>query len=402
VERQVNSPAMERPPAFERRIGLLFAATFVPMGVHLPFFPVWLEHRGFSAGEIAMILGAPMLLRVVTTPLITALADRVGERVHVLIAIALASLALSCLYLAPIGYAGVLATSLALAVFWSPQVPLADALAVSGVRRFGANYAGMRIWGSSSFLVVNLVCGYAITRWGAAMVPVLVAAGLAGTVVAAVTAPRLGRPRRPSTLSATELAQAGSILTRPFILMIAAYGLTTGSHGFLYAFVSIYWASLGLSGTMIGLLWAFSVVAEVLLFALFPRLFARFRASTLLIASGLAATLRWLVFPLLWDAGLGVGGFFAIQALHAFSFGLVLLGVQKLIAEAVPEERSGAAQGVTFFASAFSMAAVTLVSGQLYRSFGAAGFQAMALLTLLAVVLVLLARRSAPKAGIGR
>ena len=37
--------------------------------------------------EIAVILSAPMFLRVVTTPLITAMADRAKDRANVLIAI---------------------------------------------------------------------------------------------------------------------------------------------------------------------------------------------------------------------------------------------------------------------------------------------------------------------------
>ena len=36
------------------------------------------------------------------------------------------------------------------------------------------------------------------------------------------------------------------------------------------------------------------------------------------------------------------------------STGIVLIGVQKLIAETVAEERTGAAQGIAFFANGFS------------------------------------------------
>lgn len=381
-----QSPAA-KPAGFELRVGALFAAAFVAPGVHLPFFPVWLEAEGFSAAEIAVILGAPMFLRVATTPLVTALADRVGERVHVLIAVALAALAVSALYFAPLGYGGMLAASLAFAVFWAPQIPLADALAQSGVRRFGSNYAWMRMWGSITFLVVNLVCGAAIARFGAQTVPVLLALGLAATVAAAWSAPRLGRPRKASPTSAAELPEAVSILNRSFVLMVVAYGLTTGSHGFLYGFVSIYWQSLGLSGSLVGGLWALSVIAEVVLFLAFRRLFAGWRAPALLILASALATLRWLAFPQVAPLGLGLGGFVGVQLLHAFSYGLALLAFQKFVSETVPEEKSGAAQGLAFFANGFGMAAMTLVSGWLYRAFGADGFHAAAAMTVCAIAL---------------
>ena len=62
----------------------LFAALFVPLGVHLPYFPLWLEANGFDAEQIAIILAAPMFLRVVTTPFLTALADEAKDRANVL------------------------------------------------------------------------------------------------------------------------------------------------------------------------------------------------------------------------------------------------------------------------------------------------------------------------------
>ena len=89
--------------------------------------------------------------------------------------------------------------------------------------------------------------------------------------------------------------------------------------------------------------------------------------------SGVAAIVRWIAYPLVWPLGLGVPGFFAVQALHGLSTGIMLIGVQKLIAETVDEERTGAAQGAAFFAAGICMATVTLLSGPLYDRFGAYG-----------------------------
>ncbi len=46
----------------------------------------------------------------------------------------------------------------------------------------------------------------------------------------------------------------------------------------------------------------------------------------------------------------------------------MLIGVQKLIGEDVPEERTGAAQGVAYLANGIAPAAVTLASGPLYEA----------------------------------
>lgn len=381
---------MVKPRRFELRMSLLFAAVFVPVGFHLPYFPLWLEHAGFGAREIAVILSAPLFLRVLTTLPITTLADRARDRADMLVAVVAATLLLSFGYFLTPNYATVLVVSLALAVTWTPHSPLADSLALSGVRRFGSDYARMRLWGSAAFLAANLGGGLILAATGAGAVPVIIAAGLTVTLAAALAAPRLGRPRRPSLLSAAGLQQAApSLLTPGFLFFVAGAGVVNASHGFLYGFGSIYWLSLGIGEGVIGLLWAWAVVAEVAMFAVFTRLFGRVSPTRLLVFAGLAAVARWAAFPLVWPGGLGVAGFFAAQSLHAVSTGLILLGVQKMIAETVPEERTGAAQGIAFFANGFAMAAVTLVSGQLYAALGVNGFYVMAVIALAAIGLVL-------------
>jgi PPP family 3-phenylpropionic acid transporter len=174
-------------------------------------------------------------------------------------------------------------------------------------------------------------------------------------------------------------------------------GIIIASHGFLYGFVSIYWKSIGISETLVGLLWAWAVVAEVGMFMIFTRVFGQVRAPTLMVMAGIAAMLRWVASPLIWPLGAGVAGFFLAQTLHAFSTGLILIGVQKMIAETVPEERMGAAQGIAFFANGFSMATVTLFSGALYDRLGVGGFFVMAGVAALGLVFIGLAARLAPK-----
>jgi PPP family 3-phenylpropionic acid transporter len=392
-----------KPRHFELRISLIFAFLFIPQGVHLPYFPLWLEANGFDAEKIAIILAAPMFLRVVTTPFITAMADEAKDRANVLITMVAAALLISAGYFLPPSYVTVLGVSLALAVAWTPHAPLTDSLALSGVRRFGSTYANMRVWGSSAFLAANLAGGAVLSLAGAGAVPVMISLGLIGTLAVSFLVPRLGRPRKASPLSAVDLQEsAPKLLNRYFVFFTIGAGIIVASHGFLYGFVSIYWKSIGINDTVIGFLWAWAVVAEVGMFAIFTRIFGRMRAPTLLTIAGLAAIVRWVGFPLIWPSGAGLTGFFVIQSLHAFSTALILIGVQKLIVETVAEERTGAAQGMAFFANGFSMATVTLLSGPLYKRFGVDGFYVMALVAVLGLVFIALAARSAPERRLRR
>ena len=65
---------------FTMRVSLFYGAVFLLIGFHLPYFPVWLEWRGLSPGEIGIVLAAPLVVRVVSTPVISFAADRRGDR----------------------------------------------------------------------------------------------------------------------------------------------------------------------------------------------------------------------------------------------------------------------------------------------------------------------------------
>lgn len=366
-----------KPPRFELRMSLIYGTMFIPAGTHLPFFPLWLERSGLDATQIAVVLSAPMFLRIVTTPFITAFADRVRERAHVLIGTIALSLVLSLGYLPQPGYLAILLLSLALQVFWSAQAPLADSLALSGVRRFGADYAGMRKWGSAAFLLSTLAVGAVLGFTGAWAVPAIITAGFCASLAASFFAPRLGRPRRASPLSVDAMA-AGSLRDRRFLLFVAGAGIINASHGLLNGFGTIYWSGIGIPESTIGLFWATGVGAELALMMSYRRLFGRLSAPALLMISGGGAALRWILLPLVAPLGGGVGTFFLIQMLHALSTGLALVAVPKFVAEMIGEEKLGSAQGVVFVGNSLTMAVVTLAAGPLYEAAGSGGFFVMA------------------------
>lgn len=379
-----------RPSRFELRIGLIFLGLFIPIGIHVPYLPLWLEANGFGAEQIAIILSAPMFLRVVTTPVITALADRWGDRAHILMLAAGATLLFSLGYFLEPGYGWVLGISLVLAVAWTPQVPLLDAIALSGVRQLGATYTRMRVWGSGSYLAANLAGGVLLSAFGVEAVPAIMTGGLLVAFLLTLIAPRLGSPwdRRPD---AKRFRNRGALRSRHFLLLVFGAGIINASHGFMFGFASIYWKSVGIGDSLIGALWAFAVVAEVAIFAAFPRFFDGASTRRILVLAGALAIVRWTIYPHIFPIGAGLPGFFFAQSLHAFSTGLVLIGVQKVIAESMTDQQTGAAQGIAYFANGFSIAAVTLGSGWLYDRFGVGGFYAMAVVALAGLLLTLMA-----------
>jgi PPP family 3-phenylpropionic acid transporter len=357
------------------RISALFAASFVTLGVQLPFFPVLLAHRGMSDTEIAVIVAAPMILRVTTVSFLGAAADRVGDRRRVLMTYAGLALA-GCLALGPAeGFAALFVATVAMALFWNGMLPVTDALATTTARRGEAVYGRMRLWGSVTFVAANLTAGQLVGTFGGGIVYPLLLAGFVLQFAATPLAPRLSPPAsdsaRPSLLDGL-----GAVMRDRWLMtVLAGAALVQASHAMLYGFSSLYWASIGFSGGEIGALWAVSVVGEVILFAYADRAIAAFGARGLLLVGGAGAVVRWCLFPVLGDSGVV---WVALQLSHAASFAATHLGTMHVVTHAVGEGRAATVQGLTVTLSGTAMAISTLASGVLYARFGGAGFLGMA------------------------
>jgi MFS transporter, PPP family, 3-phenylpropionic acid transporter len=369
------------PDGFKTRLSLLFSTLFVPNAVHLAFFPVWLKDSGYSSVEIATLLSAPVLVRIFATPPVTFYADRSPERAFVMIAISAIALALSLILFIPLHFYGMLFLVCLISAAWSPQVPLADSIALSGVRRFGLDYASVRIWGSVMFLAVNVCTGFAVQYFSSDAVPPLLIMGFLSILIAAIAMPRLGRRRRLS--DAGVVPSASQSLRRPAVLVfLLATGLIQASHGFLYSFGSIYWKESGISAQSVGFLWAIPVFAEIVLFRYYKRWLGGVRPELVLLIAGGFAVVRWSLFPVIGSAELGFPGFVVVQILHGFTFGATYLAQQAYLAEAVPEAQAGSAQGLTVFIHGLLMSIVMFLSGPLYDLTGGNGFGIMAFIAL--------------------
>jgi MFS transporter, PPP family, 3-phenylpropionic acid transporter len=370
--------------SFAWRLGFLYAALFLVVGCYLPYFPVWLDWRKLNADQIAILLAAPLFTRILCTPVISFIADRVGGRRTILIALAWGSLLSFLLLWASQGFWQMLLASIVLAVNFTTIMPLIETVAVSGLRTGAIDYGRVRLWGSLSFIAASFGCGIIIDKAGAEVVLPLLAGATALMVLGAHLLPRelAGQgAAAPSVLRGLKLEDAVGLVRAPlFILFLLAASLIQASHSLFYSFGTLNWRAQGFADGVIGLLWSVGVIAEVALFAVSGRVIAACGTARLLMLAGGAATLRWGVMafdPPLWATAL-------LQTLHAMSFGAAHLAVIHFLTHAVPEDRAATAQGVyAAVVAGLVMGTVTIASGPLYRSFAGEAYAAMALLALL-------------------
>jgi PPP family 3-phenylpropionic acid transporter len=360
---------------FAFRTAFFYAVSCILMGVQLPFFPVWLEAKGFEAGQVGAILSATALMRIVSVTTATRAADHHFGIRNVIIAFALATATGFTL----LGFTDKLWLIVALTVFTAfshtPAMALLDAYALRGLKARGRAYGPVRLWGSASFIVANLAAGLAFDIIDTRNLIWLLSGSAIATAMAALWLMPL-----PPPAPLADPALAGRPLWRSpgFLAVVVAASLVQSSHAAYYGFSTIAWKAAGFDGVAIGALWALGVIAEIVLFALSGRLPHYFGAVPLLMLGAAGAVLRWTAMafdPPGWMLPL-------LQCLHALSFGASHLGAIAYLAHTAPEGRGATAQGYFSIAQGITLSFCMLLAGFLYERVGALSYLAMAVVAL--------------------
>ncbi|MDH3668135.1 MAG: MFS transporter [Paracoccaceae bacterium] len=319
-----------------------YGALFFAFGAHLPYWPVWLADWGLSEAEIATYLGLALIVRVIGSVTLPALADRFAARRIVIAAMALLAAMAFIAHLAIESRSVLLLATLFTAVAASPMIPLGEALGVRAATRHGFAYAHARAAGSLAFLAMNLGLGALISIAGPGVVVWAVALNFLGVAALGLVHPGGGAP--PGMLDQSRLREAVGLLGKPVFLTFAlAASIGQASHAVYYVYATLNWTAQGIDPAVIGALWAVGVAAEILLM-LGPgrHLVARLGPARALGLAGLAGIMRWAVMSL----EPGLAALWPVQALHAFTFGLAHLGAMAFVAAAIPPRLQASAQGI--------------------------------------------------------
>ena len=383
------------------RLGAYYAASFLIVGIKLPFWPVFLSGRGLAVREIATLFAAALWINVVAMPAIGALADRLGRRRTVMIVLAgIAILAYTALWRTG-GFWPLLALTLIAGTAQSAIMPLGDSITLAAVRDAGIDYGRVRVWGSVSFIGAAVASGAVLAQpgWanpGGNTILALVIAAAALLFVTCLAIPGGGAQGDGASRWAALSALAGN---RRFWHFAAATAALQASHQVLYGFGTLYWRSLGFSDAVIGVLWAEGVVAEIVLFWQGGRLLRRLGPLGLMLVGGVAGIVRWSLMGLVP----GLGAAFALQTLHALTFGATHLGAMNYLSRTVPPGAAASAQALYSGASAgIGSGLVMFAAGAAYAAYGGRAYLFMAILSAAGLAGVALlarstARRSEPQ-----
>ena len=372
------------------RLSVFYGAVFLIVGTYMSFLPLWLASNGLGELHIALIYALPVIMRPMFTTVLSFLADRSGAHVWLLKFLALgALLSVSILPLSG-SFPAIFAAFTLFALFWTTVIPLTDAVALAAARRGALDYGRTRLWGSLSYIVITLTGGTAVDLFGPTAALWLFIGSAGVVLVAAQWLPDMGQVNGmaaggpPVALRPIRIGDLTALMRLPVLwLFLIASSAVQATHAVYYLFGSIHWVRIGISPTVVGMLWSIGVVAEIVLFAYAAQLARHIGPVQLILIGGVTAVLRWTLTG--FDPPLPL--LFALQTLHAMTFAATYLGAMHFMTRAFPPNLSATAQGLyASFSAGVGMGSAYLAAGPLYRAFGGGAYFGMAMLGAVAVV----------------
>jgi MFS transporter, PPP family, 3-phenylpropionic acid transporter len=407
------------PLSGARGVQALFFTYFGFVGIFSPYLSLYFAHTGMTVAQIGVLMSLPQVLRIIGPPFWGWLADHSLSRLSILRFSAAATLALVCLFpwVIGFGYWAMMPYLVALFFMTAAQTPINEAMAVQIADGDQGRYGNMRLWGSIGFILTVSTMGPLLDWVGLNSLPYWMALGALGMVWASFSRLNVDVSAKPQKLAQTQdpnaatslsslggtaadsdlglgaqtSGQAGRDRVRTRLMQpeiawfFVANGLMVFSHAALYVLFSLYLESNGYTKTDVGLVWAISVIAEIILFRYQKRIFERFDLMLLLALSLLTAALRFGAVGLLAPTVLLL---VVTQISHAITFGLHHSAAMGLLHRWFEPKQQGRAQAI-YIVSSYGLGGSIggLVCSQLWVHFyPAAAFLGAALAALLGTI----------------
>ncbi|EMH4104867.1 3-phenylpropionate MFS transporter [Serratia marcescens] len=357
-----------------RWLALSYFTYFFSYGIFLPFWGVWLKGEGIAPETIGMLLGAGLVARFLGSLLI---APRVKDPSHLVSALrllALLTLAFAVGFCFGNGWGWLMLVIAGFNLFFSPLVPLTDALAATWQKQIRMDYGRVRLWGSLAFVIGSALTGQLVAVWGHNAILYSLIFSVLAMLLGMLLKPSVMPQGEARTHSGTERSLWALLKKGPVWRFLLCVTLLQGAHAGYYSFGSIYWQEAGYSASTIGYLWSLGVVAEVIIFASSNVLFRRWNARNLLLLSACCGVLRWSLMAYSTE----LGWLLLIQILHCGTFTVCHLAAMRFIAARQGQEVIQLQAVYSALAMGGGIAVMTVIAGFLFEHWQGGVFWVMA------------------------
>ena len=271
----------------------LSASYFAHIGFFNPYLPLWLQELGLSILAISVLVSVQAATRLFAPYGWGWLSDRTGERIQLMRYSACAALLASTGLWWDGGVNWLFGVLLFMFMHTSAMMPMSEAAMAHLVTQDGVfnarRYGRIRLWGSVGFLVTVMVAGAFFERAGMYHFPAWTVATMLAVTLSVFCLPDLKEAIPANALRVNVMPVLRQRAVQWFFASVFLHVL---SHIGIYVFFSLYLDSLGYSKSMIGLLWALSVVVEIGWFFTQSRWLPRMSLPAWLVLCSAAMVLR--------------------------------------------------------------------------------------------------------------
>lgn len=347
-------------------------------GVFLPFWGIWLTGQGVSTEQVGLLFSIGLVLRFVCNLTILPRVSTGGATLKLIrwLAFILLICFASLFYLK--GYIWLATLTLLVNFIMAPMMPLGDIVGSRLVKLVNLDYGRVRLWGSLSFIAGSTIVGWLVVDFGLQAILALIVfmSALTWVFSLAKLSPQLSDNDEVETENKVSLWH---MLKKPeLLLFLLIVGFIQGSHGAYYAFSTIYWDSVGISGTQIAWLWGIAVFAEVLILRFNTKLFSKWSIKQMLLLGLIGSIIRWWAFSLTDNFTLLA----IVQTFHGLTFAVTHLAAMNYISRQKSSQLVAYQSLYSGIALGLMMALFTYVSGVTYESLQGDLFLLSALLLL--------------------
>ncbi|TYK64956.1 MFS transporter [Colwellia echini] len=329
---------------------------FALLGLTSPYLALFLDGSGFNSRQVGEIIAIMTVTKIVAPTLWAILADITAKPLLIMrLGVFLALFSFALLYWFTTYWP--LTFSLALfTLFWTAVLPQLEVHTLNSIRQSSKIYARIRLWGSLGFIVIAVIAGEAIARFGYyafTSIGVIILGGLFITTLL-ITPKRL----KPNVVIVSATASVNSVKTkasiakpsivkklleRHFIAFFIAGLLLQISFAPYYGFFALFLRDFDYSGLAIGLFISVGVVAEIVVFIYMGAIFKRLSLTSLLVFSLAITAVRWFMMPIVADS---VFWLTINQVGHAASFAIYHSASMKFISSHFTKTQQSRGQAI--------------------------------------------------------
>lgn len=179
-----------------------------------------------------------------------------------------------------------------LALFYSALTPLADSLAVRSIRSLNVPYTRVRVGGSIGYIAAVTLCGFLLGHFEPSVVVIMMSVFMGCAFAITFTLKEKVIETDTSKVSGSFMDLLRSTEIRFFLLLAF---LSYMAHAPFNVFFAVHLGNAGYTGEQIGLLIAFGVIIEIILFLFFGHILKQFSVVYVVAACFAFGAVRWFL-----------------------------------------------------------------------------------------------------------